>query len=458
MACRAAHTIDRGRSERLLSAHTIRIEFTADLGLDFNAQALRIIIAAALGALLFTACSGSQTTSPMPSNLGVSSTPSAPVPTQRGYPKPWTSSSGYTPAKLNVGFTVSPTSWQYHQHVSGLLSALRAHGNNRMPQGSVPGRDQGGDAGYHLYASSATGEWAAMDAYEVGGAGTLSPSFVNFDPEYNHLLYAPTTLPANNACIEFGIQYDNTASTGSQESYFYAADWCKGAFQYTDPTTGVTSWYPTEHNLFYINDSFYQKYVRVFTNGDSDPQVVAEEKLEPDGNWHLLLWDANPPCSNSQQCDIYGHTYVDVYDTPNQTSYAPTAPATNPSGNGYSPNSGWSFFETHFDMDNAGSDCPVLPQMGVSGLRSQSAEGSSYWPSSSVWNLTGLVEGCFNLYDGASPTYTFEPNDDTGWWVYSGTLLLATLPINDARYPAWPDTRPLPHISPPPPCLKCRLP
>lgn len=408
-----------------------------------------------LGALIFTACSGSQTASSIPSIAGNSNAPSFPaLSTTHGFAKPWTRLSGYTPAKVGGMIEGNPSLPQDSRALPNFLSSRKNTGV-RTPDGEVSSKDGGGDAELLIPAATTTGIWDAISVYEAAGAGTLSPQYVDFSTTYNHLLYAPTTLPPNNGCIEFGIQYDNVGTL--QQAFFYAADWCNGAVPYTN-SKGQQVYKPTMYRTP-ITDQFYQTYVRVFSNGDGDPEMQVEEKLELDGNWHLLAFDEDPPCTSAQCVDPHGQQYVQLYQTPNSTNYAPPYVPSE----GYPAGEGWNIFETHYNLDGNGSDCPSLPRISASGLRSQYGLGSSIWQYTPVSQLFEPTQsdgtlGCFDTSVPANLFSTYDAlyNSDVGWWVEQAfAQASAPLPINDNRYPAWPDKIPVPRITPPPCLNKC---
>lgn len=330
----------------------------------------------------------------------------------------------------------------------------------RNPYASVsPGsRDDGGQTGYNIPPSGSPGTWEAAGVYEVSGGGIDSfPYYVNLLTGYDHVLYAPTTLPPNDACIEFGIAYQNTAATmgaNVQEASIYAADWCNAPW-YKPWNEYVPTW-----STWPINDAFFQKYVRVFSNGDGLPETQLEEKETSDGTWHLFIFDEDPACTNTSTCsDRYGQQYVDIYDSYGE-SHAPTGQVPTPGLTGYTSGAGWTIFETHYNLDNKGaygSDCPVLPVMNMSGLRSQEYIGSSTWSYTNIpgYQLASNSGQCFD--SSSAPYYYAWVNTDVGWYVATSNVSLGSDPrtfapmqVNQGRIPAWPDAPPMPKPTLPP--------
>lgn len=380
----------------------------------------------------------------------------------------WDEKSGYIPAKI-----VLPSRIFKRLLPPPILSATVR--SKIQPANSVTVRDGGGQYGLALPTNSNTGIWEAMGVYEaVAGAATGTaysnsesfPPLVNFvpgpqPPGKNHILYAPTTKPTNFGCLEFGIIYENVYTAQTQSSNFFADDWCTGSFTFLGQTysgatqgydsNGKPEWNPNGAQIT-VDDSFFQKYVRVWTNGNGLPSVQIEEKRDATGYWHLLMFDANLPCSNPSTCDINGNKYVEFASVPpGGTDESPGGPS--PS-QGLAAGAGWLIFETHYNMDNTGSDCPNLPTMNVAGIREQLWSGGP-WSYPTVSQSPSGAGQCF----GNGPQTFYSPTEnlnDLGWWVTMNGFGVSRMAANDQKYPAWPDSTPGPRYWPQPPPRGCR--
>ncbi len=150
---------------------------------------------------------------------------------------------------------------------------------------------------------------------------TMNPSQTG---GYN-LLYGPTTHGPNGNCLEVSTDYYNgfgsTGTVSQVQIWDFRANGWVGAIP--------------------MDSSFFDKYVRVYSNGDGLPQYIAELAEGPDTKWHAYLYNND----NGLYDDIY-QSAAGVVNTNNGSE-------------------GWSIFETHYSA----GQCSTIPTTGESGLR-----------------------------------------------------------------------------------------
>ena len=139
---------------------------------------------------------------------------------------------------------------------------------------------------------------------------------------------------------------------------------------------------PNQYYTIPIDDNFVNNYVAIYTNADHRPQYVFEV-VNISGVWHIYFYS---PLSQK---------YVDVSPWTSAVGY-PMQPAQN----------GWSMFETHFNYNVAQpypqQECPSLPNLGASGIRT-SSDGAT-------WSyLTSTAQ--FYVNNSRTPAQCFSPND-----------------------------------------------
>lgn len=348
-----------------------------------------------------------------------------------GLPKPWDPSDGYTPKPMGSPHPGNRNKWQDHRLPVPRPRTTQADEKQRKAMDTVTQYDTGGYYGFNpMSAVGAYGTYVAMGVYEAQYApnSTIGPNFVQYNPQMQHLLYAPTTKPVNFGCIEFGIDYDNALNTNT-EARFFVADWCtpggkNAAYMYNG------SWQPG-FSYWTINDGWYARFVRTYTNGDGYPEVVAEELYNSsDGKWHLLVW---------AQGDNNGSgAWVDAYDS-SGTDHSPVGQTPAP---GYTAAAGWSIFETHYNLTTLAtnptiSDCGAIPTISESGLRQQMSVGSSTWNYATVFTPSNpissnqLQQQCFA--PNSVPFYgTGYSQPDLFWWVDTNNIRTSQYAINQS--------------------------
>ena len=297
-----------------------------------------------------------------------------------------------------------------------------------------------------------------MGVYECSACGTIGPDFVNLGSDYPHILYSPTIKPQGYGCFEVGTEYDNAAG-GQTEARIFAADWCTPIYvpggNYPDGTPYSPFWAPTMAYLE-VDDSFFKQFVRVYSNGPGFPEYQMEEDHESDGKWHIYLYDVNPAGGS----DPNGQKYID--ETPTYSGagigidYSPDGQCCNLTAGSNNPGGGWSLFETHYDLDENGSDCPSVPMQVASGERTY--PGSTVVPGTAGWNYepdnTNLSAPADCFASGAYDNYYIgmPHTNDSGWLVESDLGAQTDYRPNETT--GWPDTLVTPMPPTPNPCTK----
>ena len=198
------------------------------------------------------------------------------------------------------------------------------------PESVVTSDDSGGQGGYTI-AGGSQQQSGVGDIYVAQEALTnvsLSPVPPNSKFPGNSL-YAPTTHGPNGNCLEVPTDYYDgwglpTGVTSGQVLFF---NFCDGGGKYEGAVP--------------MDQSFFNTYVRVFSNGNGTPEYIIELERGSDNEWHTLLYNVT---------DNRWDDYVDS--------------AANATSN-FNGGQGWSMIETHFDAGN----CPDIPSTGISGLR-----------------------------------------------------------------------------------------
>ena len=295
--------------------------------------------------------------------------------------------SGYVPPKVDLHPTAIMHDPMLQVHLdavtrgSSLAKGISSTARVSQPLDVVSVDDSGGQAGYYIYGVPGAGNgdiWAAMDAVtpnEYYNVYLPSPNTT-----YGNYLYAPTTHGPNGNCIETVTDYfDNTGSGGT--TYYDVMVWNFCQAQNGQP----------QQKLFPMDQNFFNTYVETYTNGDGRPEYISQVYVDADHTWHQLLYD----------------NVTKVYDDIDDLSGSAT-------NNG---DMGWSLFETHF---SAGTTCPSIPTIGMSGLRVQVNGTWNYLSNNPTIAYPGSSQNmdCFNpanppFYEMNyySPDYAWTEND-----------------------------------------------
>jgi len=242
------------------------------------------------------------------------------------------------------------------------------------PDNTVTTQDAGGQAGYALGAGSNGG---VGDIYVAMGA--LNNVSLNNPPAggYN-LLYAPTTHGPNGNCLELSTDYYNGFSTpGSTVAQLQVWDFCANGWAGAVP----------------MDSNFFNTYVRVYSNGNGEPEYVAELAEGTDSAWHAYIYNNN------------NGDWDDIYDSqPGQTTTVLGSV-------------GWSIFETHYAIGT----CSSLPTVTESGLRLHYSNTSHVdWDYASVDVTSHGGDGqCFADQGTTVPYYSYSDSEsnDMDWTV-----------------------------------------
>ena len=120
-----------------------------------------------------------------------------------------------------------------------------------------------------------------------------------------------------------------------------------------------------------MDQSFFNDFVRVFSNGNGRPEYTPEVELGDDNAWHIILYNYT-----SKQ-------WIDMFDSqPGQMSNI---------DNGL----GWSIFETHYTV----GPCSDVPSLSMSGLRLHYShtKGQDWQYASEGGHEYGPFGDCFHL-------------------------------------------------------------
>jgi hypothetical protein len=241
----------------------------------------------------------------------------------------------------------------------------------RTPLNTVNTADNGGQAGYILNPGSANGVGDVFVAMVALNDVSMNPSQTG---GYN-LLYGPTTHGPNGNCLELSTDYYNGYGSTGTISQVQIWDFCASGWAGAIP----------------MDASFFDKYVRVYSNGNGMPQYIAEMAEGPDTKWHAYLFNNN------------NGLYDDIYQS--------SAGAVSNVLNG----EGWNIFETHYSVGT----CSTIPTTGESGLRihdSNTSHANWYYPGA---YYTYSYGDCFPSGGVVSPYYTinYAPTPDMSWLV-----------------------------------------
>lgn len=202
----------------------------------------------------------------------------------------------------------------------------------RPPHGSEPIPDifpGSGDRGF--WVTGGRGIYAAND---------VQTNVVIPDYAVGTTIYAPTHMPAGNACVETVTahwRYSGMTSTSHAHGFW---DHCG--------LDGATGWQTFET----MDATWKGKYVRVF---DGEERYWTEAYKDASGCWHGLLYNYNLGKWEEKLTPICGSsTFTD----------------------------GWTMWESHYMMDVA-KRCPAFPRIRASGL--QVWTGSAWTPLTSSY-------------------------------------------------------------------------
>lgn len=188
--------------------------------------------------------------------------------------------------------------------------------------------DAGGQSGYTINGGSGAGVGDIYVAHQALTNVALNP-VPSGDPYPGQSIFAPTTHGPNGNCMEVVTDYYNGYGlpAGVSSAQVLLFNFCDRGGRYEGAVP--------------MDQTFFNKYVRTFSNGNGQPEYVAEIEQGSDTAWHLLLYN------------VSANTWDDYSDS------APGAIAN------YNGGQGWSMFETHVST----GPCSFMPSTGISGLR-----------------------------------------------------------------------------------------
>ena len=232
---------------------------------------------------------------------------------------------------------------------------------------TVTNGDYSGWAGYVLPPGSANGVGDVFAAMVALNDVSLNPS---------NLLYGPTTHGPNGNCLELSTDYYNGYGSTGTVAQVQIWDFCANGWAGAIP----------------MDSSFFEKYVRVYSNGNGMPEYIVEMAEGPDTKWHAYLFNND------------NGLYDDIYQSA-------AGVVTNVNGG-----EGWSIFETHYSTGT----CSTVPPTGESGLRihdSNTSHQDWYYPTS--YSESDNSGECFASAGTVSPYYTinYSPTPDMSWLV-----------------------------------------
>ncbi|AKJ00374.1 hypothetical protein ATI61_104219 [Archangium gephyra] len=226
------------------------------------------------------------------------------------------------------------------------------------PGGQIPDIFPGsGDRGFWIW--SGQGIFAANDA---------QTDLVIPDNAIGTTIYAPTHMPAGNACVETVTahwRYSGMSTTSHAHGFW---DHCG--------LDGATGW----QNFEYMDATWKSKYARIY---DGEERYFTESYKDGNGCWHGLMYNFNLGSWEEKVSPaICG-----------SSSFA----------------TGWTMWESHHLMDQA-QVCPAFPRIRASGL--QLWTGST-WAALDTSNTSNL--GPYGLC-WTSSTYKFQVNVVNSDW------------------------------------------